>query len=193
MDTETLAKIGATVTELTVAYSRKVWRDKVGSIGVDVGAKAQVAPNADPVAVENAVFEFVREAAQRNVGGQMQQIVHSAEEASPEQPPLPPPVPAPAAEVEIVTLDAPTCAHVFDQGEDRLKVFGGKWKQWGVSAYPEVIAAYPQLAGWEKWPVCKIGSRGAEIENRFALPGGFQKVQVEVNKEGKPLRVHGFR
>jgi len=205
MDAKTVESLGGKITKVIVSYDRKVWRDKKGSVGGSVSAEVSVGTDADADAVVNAVYDWLKEAHKRNTEAVMRDVIQSDAESSPEQPPLPPPAPAssptaapvpppapaPASEVNIVTLDAPTCAHVFDQGEHRFKVFGGAWKKFGVSAYPEVLAMY-NIVGWESWPICKISRAGAEPLNHFALPGGFQRVEVEV-KDNKPQRVHSFK
>lgn len=218
MDAKTLEALGGKVRKVTIPYSRKVWSDKKGSVGSEPAAEVDIGADADADAVVDATYEWLKEIVKRNIGAVMREVLEpqqavavTAEQAAAEPilfpseepsvpfgPPPPPPAPvplaavlAPVAEVEIVTLDAPTCAHIFEGGEHRFKVFGGAWKKFGVSAYPEVLAMY-NIVGWETWPVCKIGRTGAEPENRFALPGGFQKVKVEV-KDNKPQRVHSFK
>ena len=195
MDAKLLESLGATVTTVAVEYNRKVGDGNFGSVGASMTAEANLVAGADPDVAANGMYEWCRAVVARNL---KPEAVAAREHpatvvAAPVAPPPPVAQPVQRPELSIVTLDAPTCAHVFDQGEDRFKVFGGAWKRFGVSVYPEVLAEYPQLAGWEAWPVCKIGKQGAEAENRYALPGGFQKVEVEVNAEGKPQRVHSFK
>jgi len=195
MDAKTLEVLGATVRKVAVDYNRKVGDGDFGSIGASMSVEASLAAEADGDVAANALYEWCKAVVARNL--QPDAVAarkHPATVvAAPVAPPPPVAQPVQQPELSIVTLDAPNCAHVFDQGEDRFKVFGGAWKKFGVSVYPEVLAQYPQLAGWEAWPVCKIGKQGAEAENRYALPGGFQKVEVEVNAEGKPQRVHSFK
>ena len=195
MDAKTLEVLGATVRKVAVDYNRKVGDGDFGSIGASMSVEASLAAEADADVAANALYEWCKAVVARNL--QPDAVAarkHPATVvAAPVAPPSPVAQPVQQPELSIVTLDAPNCAHVFDQGENRFKVFGGAWKKFGVSVYPEVLAQYPQLAGWEAWPVCKIGKQGAEAENRYALPGGFQKAEVEVNEVGKPVRVHSFK
>lgn len=212
MDKDVLATLGATVMKVSVEYNRKVGDGNFGSIGASMTVEASIAAGADPDAAANGLYEFCKTAVVRNLKPEAvaarESVSHPAV-PGPVQPqaPIPPPSapvaqtppvaqvaqhPIQAAELDIVTLDAPLVAHVVDQGESRLKVFGGAWKKFGISVYPEVIAQYG-IVGWEQWPVCKVSKTGAELGNRYALPGGFQRVEVEVGKDGKPQRVHAFR
>ncbi len=205
MDSQTLKSLGVQVREIAQEYKRVISDGSYGSVSagsvVTYTVRADTELDTQTAAVTEwqkaqaaGVIKPVLEAVAARESVSHSALVAAAPAPAPNAPPVAPPAaPIQAVELSIVTLDAPNCAHVFDQGEDRFKVFGGAWKKFGVSVYPEILAQYPQLAGWEAWPVCKIGKQGAEAENRYALPGGFQRAEVEVNAEGKPLRVHGFR
>ena len=200
MDAKTLEVLGATVRKVAVDYNRKVGDGDFGSIGASMSVEASLAAEADGDVAANALYEWCKAVVARNLqpdavaarAAQKQAVQPPPEAPTSANPvPMPPPGTPESSEIEIVTLDGATCAHIFDQGEHRFKVFGGAWKKFGVPTYSEVLEHY-KILGWDTWPVCKVGKNGAEAENRFSLPGGFQKVEVEV-KDGKPLRVHSFK
>jgi hypothetical protein len=71
--------------------------------------------------------------------------------------------------------------HAVWQGTDFIKVRGGQWSKYGVSAYEEVADAVEQFAGWRDW---KAGVPYDPFE-------GLEKAVVEVI-DGTPKRVLRF-
>ncbi len=99
IDKETLAKLGATVKEITVSYSRKVSDGEYGSVGGDFFVTIDVRADADPEAAGNAAFEWLKQFATGNLRPSFEAVrkprdVPQPPEPEPEGLPLPPTQPA---------------------------------------------------------------------------------------------------
>lgn len=106
--------------------------------------------------------------------------------AAPQQPATPPqpgaPVPAtasagqqPAEEHSYEVIQVNTVAHVVsEKGHHSLKVKGGRFSKFGVTAWSEVIPAQ----GWETW----------QIGQEFAPPAGMEYATVQDGKKVTQFR-----
>jgi hypothetical protein len=182
MDEETRKKLGGTVTKIAVSYERKVSDGNYGSVGGTFFVEADVAPDTNPDQSADALYEWVKAAAVRNLKASLDAVKpkeapHPAEDAGEPIAPAPAPRPAPAAP-EQAPLPAPTPAttggvpegaqKVLDIAADdtvQLKVTDsqkkmllfkvGIYKKHGITCWPEVAQTWSELADCWGWQVAQ--------------------------------------
>lgn len=131
------------ITEITVNYSRKMWRDKFGTVGGDFGATATVEEGEDPADAHNALYEYVKQVAVRNLRESFDKMVEKPAQTPQEAPRTPQPTSgsngAEYDEFPVETLSV----EFTPSGDRRMKAKGGRWKKFGVTVWPEVAALEP--------------------------------------------------
>ena len=96
MDAKELAKLGGTVTKISVFYDRKISDGNYGSIGGQFGVEADLASGADPDHAIDAIYAYVKEAATRNLKPSFDAVkpaqapLPTSASVPPEPPPQPP-------------------------------------------------------------------------------------------------------
>lgn len=180
MDSKELAKLGGTVTKISVFYARKIGDGNYGSVGGQFGVEADLASGADPDRAMDAVYAYVKEAATRNLKPSFDAVKPKdvplpAARDVPQEPPGGPvaqnepkqaPLSAPAPSAQIPPN--PTAERIFDIAADdtvQLKVADtgkkmllfrvGPFKKHGITCWPEVAQARSELDGCWQWPVAQ--------------------------------------
>jgi len=175
MDAKELAKLGGTVTKISVFYDRKISDGNYGSIGGQFGVEADLAAGADPDHAIDAIYAYVREAATRN-------LKPSFDAVKPAQAPLPTsasvpqepvagppvvlepkhapaPISAPAAPIQPgtnervldIVADDSVQYKVLDSGKKLLLFKVGPFKLHGIDCWPEVAATWSEIGDWTTW------------------------------------------
>lgn len=83
---ETLEKLGATITAVTVSYDRKVSDGNYGSVGSFMSMTTELGPDANAEQVASALYEVVREAAEENFKPVFNKVLHPNEQKSADAP-----------------------------------------------------------------------------------------------------------
>ena len=171
MDSKELAKLGGTVTKIGVSYSRKVSDGNYGSIGGDFLVEADLAAGTDPDRAMDAVYEYVKAAATRNLKPSFDAVKPLATSASVPQEAagspavvlepkhVPAPVPAPAAQIPTganervldVSAEDSVQYKVLDSGKKLLLFKVGPFKLHGIDCWPEVAATWSEIGDWTTW------------------------------------------
>jgi len=175
MDAKELAKLGGTVTKISVFYDRKISDGNYGSIGGQFGVEADLAAGADPDHAIDAIYAYVKEASTRN-------LKPSFDAVKPAQAPLPTsasvpqepvagppvvlepkhapaPISAPAAPIQPgtnervldIVADDSVQYKVLDSGKKLLLFKVGPFKLHGIDCWPEVAATWSEIGDWTTW------------------------------------------
>lgn len=147
MDEATVAKIGGKITSIRVEYSRKVSTGDYGSIGAGFAIEAQVAPDAN-IEDSGGALQALAEAFVNSQLGPLAKglaekasqprLVEADEKTSPEPPQE---TREPVHEgMEYMEVDGITVEFSPKTGQKLAKAKGGKWKKFGVIAWPEVFS-----------------------------------------------------
>ena len=183
MDSKELAKLGGTVTKISVFYDRKISDGNYGSVGGQFGVEADLASGADPDRAMDAVYTYVKEAATRNLkpsfdavkpkdvplptSREVPQEATSGPVAQNEPKQAPLPAPAPSAQIPLsptgdrtfdIAADDTVQLKVADTGKKMLLLKVGPFKKHGITCWPEVAETRSELDGCWQWPVVQAYS-----------------------------------
>lgn len=199
MDKKTTEFLKGTVTKISVSYERKVSDGNYGSVGGTFYVEADLAPDADPDASMDALYEWNKAAAVRNLRASLEAVTPKAPSVPQEHPGAPQgdlapkQAPAPVSAPPEATDGTERVMDISSQDTVQLKVTDKQQKlllfkvkpfdKFGIRCWEEVADTWSELAGWQNWQVAQ-----PYFVNSFNIN------QVVVAMKGKnPDKVVAFR
>lgn len=212
MDEALAKKLGGTPDYIVQRYVRSIAKQTKGpdgekwdTIGGEFEMRVMLSPDADVMAAQDALHEFLAAAATRNLKAPMRALLDSE---APGKPIAPAPAPQPVLEAaEYVATPVPAPApsqatprapeRILDVGPDdtiQLKVTDnqkkmllvkvGPFKKFGVTCFPEVAQTWSELDGWGGWQVA---------QPYFLQSLSISQVVIALKDGDKPDKVVAFR